>query len=182
MAIRGSRPVVAVLITAVLALSACNDGDSDGETPTTSTSGPTTSTVAQTSTTSLPATTTTVAPVTTTTRVAAPPQVTGLTAQTGGGSGEVLVNWPPLPASADVAAYRLYKRQSDGTELAPVTVAIADLDTEPDGRFRVIDAFDTGPWRTVDPSGPRCYKVSAVSTGGLEGPQSAEACGAPVGG
>jgi hypothetical protein len=179
MAIRRRRAVIAGLLTAVLALSACED-DSDSETPVTSTSGPTTS-VGDTSTTRSPAPSTTVATVSTT-RVAAPPQVTGLTAQTGGGSGEVLINWPPLPASAGVASYRLYKRQSNGNELAPVTVAIADLDTETDSRFRVIDAFDTGPWQTVDPPGQRCYKVSAVSTGGVEGAQSAEACGAPVGG
>jgi hypothetical protein len=179
MAIRRRRAVIMGLLTAALALSACED-DGDGDTPTTSTSGPTSTTVADTSTTSSPAST--VATITTTTRVAAPPQVTGLTAQTGGGSGEVQINWSPLPASADVASYRLYKRQSTGTELPPVTVAIADLDTETDGRFRVIDAFDTGPWQTADPTGPRCYKASGVSTGGIEGPLSAEACGAPVGG
>jgi hypothetical protein len=166
------------VLTAILALSACeDDGDSDDETPSSSTS----STVAESSSTSGPAPSTTVATVSTT-RVAAPPQVTGLTAQTGGGSGEVQINWAALPASADVASYRLYKRQSSGTELPPVTVAVADLDTETDGRFRVIDAFDTGPWQTADPSGPRCYKVSGVSTGGVEGPLSAEACGTPVGG
>ncbi len=112
----------------------------------------------------------------------APPQVDGVAAGPGGGSGEVELTWSPVPVSADVVSYRLYKRQSDGMELPPVSVNPDTLEELPDGRLAVTDAFDIGPWLTADPPGPRCYRVSAVSTAGVEGPASAEACGAPVGG
>lgn len=163
-----SRAAAAAAVVAVL-LVACTGGNGDG---------PATTEPATTA----PATT---APVTTapaTTAPAVPPPVTGLTAVTGGGSGEVLVTWPPLPASEGVTSYRLYKRRADGTELAPATVTDATLGIAP-GRLGVVDAPDTGPWPTTEPDpGPRCYRVSAVSPAGVEGPQSAEACGSPVGG
>lgn len=159
---------------AILLLAGCTDDD-DGGSPTTTTTASTTTTS-----TVVPGVTTT----TTTTTPPAPPQVTGLTATSGGGSGETLITWPPLPIEAHVASYKLYKRQADGTELAPATVTDATLGIAP-GRLGVVDAPDTGPWATptLEPDpGPRCYKVSAISTAGVEGPQSAEACGSPVGG
>lgn len=112
----------------------------------------------------------------------APPQVQGVAAGPGGGSGEVELTWSPVPSPANGASYRLYKRQSDGTELPPVSVSAETLEKLPDGRLAVTDAVDMGPWLTADPPGPRCYRVSAVSTAAVEGPASAEACGAPVGG
>lgn len=118
----------------------------------------------------------------TTTTIAAPPLVTGVTASTGGGSGETVITWPPLPDAAGVGAYKVYKRRADGTNLAPAAVPSSTPPLEP-GRLGVVDAPDTGPWPTTDPDpGPRCYRVSAVSTIGVEGPQSAEVCASPVGG
>ncbi len=171
---RRSRSAVVAALVAVLLLAACTDDDDDP--------GPTTTTPGSTTTSSSVPT-----GVTTTTSTAvplAPPQVTGLTATSGGGSGETLITWPPLPIEAHVASYKLYKRQADGTELAPATVTDATLGIAP-GRLGIVDAPDTGPWATptLEPDpGPRCYKVSAVSDAGVEGPQSAEACGSPVGG
>ena len=95
----------------------------------------------------------------------------------------MVVTWPPLPAATDVASYRLYKRRANGTVVPPATVSPASVGVPEPGRLGVIDAPDTGPWPTTDPDpGPRCYRVSAVSAGGVEGPLSAEACGSPVGG
>ena len=168
------------VVLASLVLAGCPDDD-DGPASTTTvpaavtTLGGSASTTAPTATT-VASTPTTAAPVPT------PPPVTGLTASTGGGSGETVITWPPLPASAGVASYQLYKRKADGTELAPATVTSATLGIEP-GRLGIVDAPDTGPWATMEPDpGPRCYKVSAVSSGGVEGPVSPEACASPVGG
>lgn len=69
------------------------------------------------------------------------------------------------------------------TALPPATVTSATLGTLEPGRLGIVDAPDTGPWPTDEPDpGPRCYKVTAVSDGGVEGPSSDEACGSPVGG
>ena len=111
-----------------------------------------------------------------------PPRVTGVTAGPGGGSGEVVVTWDPLPASAKVAFYRVYERKGTGLWWHLAVVTDAALGEIAPGRLGVVDAFDFWPW----PSGgtgppPRCYTVSAVSTRGLEGPMSTEACGSPVG-
>ena len=109
-----------------------------------------------------------------------PPVVTGVTVTPGGGSGEVSVTWPPLPAAANVVFYRVYERKGHGTwwHLAVVTPdALGDLAP---GRLGIVDAADFWPWPTggVAP-GPRCFTVTAVSTHGLEGPMSTEACGSP---
>ena len=148
-----SRLAVAALLPALVLLAGCPDDDGDAP----------------------PAATTTSA-------LAVPPQVTGVIASTGGGSGETVITWPPLPASAGVGVYKVYKRKADGSQLPPATILPSTPPIEP-GRLGVVDAPDTGPWPTTDPDpGPRCYKVSAVSTIGVEGPQSAEACASPVGG
>ena len=111
---------------------------------------------------------------------AAPPNaVTGVTATTGGGSGEVQVTWDPLPAGARVAFYRVYAQKGTGTawHLAVVTDdALGALET---GRLGIVDAPDYWPWPTIGVSAPRCYHVTAVSREGLEGPPSAVACGSP---
>jgi len=168
------------VLSAATILAGCDDDGGGG--PTTTTSISTTTTTSISTTTTAPTVTTGVPATTGTTAPAAPPQVTGLKAATGGGSGEVVVTWPPLPASSDVASYKLYKRRANGTELPPATVTPVTPEIEP-GRIGVVDAPDTGPWPTAeDDPGPRCYKVSAVSSGGVEGPLSAEACGSPVGG
>ena len=111
-----------------------------------------------------------------------PPRVTGVSAGPGGGSGEVVVTWDPLPASAQVAFYRVYERKSAGLWWHLAVVTDAALGAIIPGRLGLVDAFDYLPW----PSGgtgppPRCYAVSAVSTRGLEGAMSVEVCGSPVG-
>ena len=112
-----------------------------------------------------------------------PAPVVNLTAGPGGGSGEVVVTWDPLPPAEQVAFYRVYEVKSDGTywHLAVVTGAALGL-LQP-GRLGIVDAPDYWPWPTGGAgAGPRCYVVTAVSARGLEGPFSAEACGSPVGG
>ena len=94
-----------------------------------------------------------------------PPAVEGLTTASGGGSGEVLVTWDPLPASANVAFYRVYEGKGVGTFWLLAIVTDAALGALEPGRLGIVDAPD--------------YVVTAVSTRGLEGPMSAPACGSP---
>ncbi|MDX5400073.1 MAG: hypothetical protein LPK92_10185 [Actinomycetes bacterium] len=45
----------------------------------------------------------------------------------------------------------------------------------------MVDAPDYWPWPSgADASAERCYAVSAVSEGGLEGPMSAVVCAMPT--
>jgi hypothetical protein len=112
-----------------------------------------------------------------------PPRVTGVTAVPGGGSGEVVVTWDPLPASAHVAFYRVYERKGTGEWWHLAVVTIDALGLIAPGRLGIADAFDYWPWPSGGTAaGPRCFVVSAVSTHGLEGPWSVEACGSPPGG
>jgi hypothetical protein len=112
-----------------------------------------------------------------------PPKVTGVTAQAGGGSGEVVVSWDPLPASARVAFYRVYERKGTGQYWHLAMVTDDALGLVSPGRLGIVDAFDFWPWPSGGvPPGPRCYVVTAVSEHGLEGPLSDEACGTPPGG
>ena len=109
-----------------------------------------------------------------------PPMVTGVTAGSGGGSGEVTVLWDPLPAGAHVASYRVYERKGTGTYWLLAVVTDAALGAIVPGKIGIDDAPDYWPWPTIGTgAGPRCYVVTAVSTNGLEGPFSAEACGSP---
>lgn len=109
-----------------------------------------------------------------------PPQVQNITAEPGGGSGEVQVTWDALPAAADVAFYRVYLKHREGYfHLAIVTDASAGGASP--GRVGLIDAFDYWPWPSTPVSAPRCYVVTAVSRKGLEGSFSAQACGSPIG-
>ena len=96
---------------------------------------------------------------------ATPPVVTGVLAQAGGGSGEVMVTWDPLPASAHVAFYRVYQRKGTGLYWHLAVVTPGALGALVPGRFGVVDAADFWPWPSggVAP-GPRCYVVTAVST------------------
>ena len=186
---RGRLAVLAVTAAASI-LAGCSHGGGRSAT-TTSTSAPVATSTTAVATTTGPPTTGTAGTTATTTAVATtttvaeyiPPQVTGLTVAAGGGSGEVDITWPPLPAAADIASYKLYKRRADGVELPPATVTSATLGNLLPGRLGLTDAPDFGPWPSMEPDpGPRCYKVTAVSTGGAEGPSSDEACGSPVGG
>ena len=112
-----------------------------------------------------------------------PARVTNVTAGPGGGSGEVAVTWDPRPEAERVAFYRVYQGKGDGTYWQLAVVTGDALGTLMPGRLGIVDAPDFWPWPSGGtPPGPRCYVVTAVSTSGLEGPFSAEACGSPVGG
>jgi hypothetical protein len=112
-----------------------------------------------------------------------PPRVTGVTAGPGGGSGEVAVTWDPLPATANIAFYRVYEKKGTGQWWHLAVVTDDALGLIAPARLGIVDAADLWPWPEVGtPPGPRCYVVTAVSTNGLEGPTSSEACGTPIGG
>jgi hypothetical protein len=104
--------------------------------------------------------------------------VTGVEAQPGGGSGEVVVVWDPLPAAADVALYRVYERKGVGTWWHLAVVDDSALGLLVPGKLGLVDAPDYWPWPTIGVA-DRCYTVTAVSRRGLEGPMSAEACSSP---
>lgn len=104
-----------------------------------------------------------------------PPAPTGLGATYGGGSGEVMVTWDPLPASAKVAFYRVYMAKGPGRWWNLAVVAPSTLGDLMPGKIGIVDAPDYWPWPTIG-SAARCYRISAVSTDGLEGPMSAEVC------
>jgi hypothetical protein len=109
-----------------------------------------------------------------------PPKVTGVTATTGGGSGEIEVTWNSLPVSAQVAFYRVYERRLQGQWWHLAVVTDDALGLIAPGRLGITDAAEYWPWPTIGTApGPRCFVVTAVSTHGLEGPWSDEACGSP---
>lgn len=98
-----------------------------------------------------------------------PGRVTGVTTQTGGGSGEVLVRWTQNPES-DVVRYVVYRATSPGGTLSRIgTATPADI-TE----FEYVPFVDSSA--TVG-----YYRVRAVDAAGQEGPLSAEVCGASPG-
>lgn len=101
--------------------------------------------------------------------------MTGVATQPGGGSGEVVVTWDPLPAAAAVAFYRVYERKDAGTFWLLAVVTDDALGTLQPGRLGIVDAADYWPWPSAGVA-QRCYRVSAVSTRGLEGPMSTEVC------
>ena len=109
-----------------------------------------------------------------------PARVSGVVAQTGGGSGEVFVAWNPLPPSARVTHYRVYRRVQTGVWrlLAAVTTASTDINFP--GKVVLLDIPDNFPgFSDFGATGERTYVVSAVGATGLEGPVSAEAAGSP---
>lgn len=170
------RSRLALLVVLGL-LAACN-GDADVTTTfpestttsvaeTTTTSTTTTTTVDSTTTT--PSTTTTSAETTTTTTAPPDPppaKITGVEATLGGGSGEIAVSWQPAP-EPDVATYNIYYSE------------------DPGGTKVLLEAFDASaaqPFIDFGRSlsvGLDCYQVSAVDTGGNEGPLSDETCFVP---
>lgn len=112
---------------------------------------------------------------------APPPAPSALTASGGGGSGEVTVTWQPLPTPARIAFYRVYRVTGAGALYHLAVVLPAAVGALEPGRLGIVDAPDSWPWpRGDDGSGQRCYRVSAVSQRGLEGPMSAQACGMPT--
>jgi hypothetical protein len=105
-----------------------------------------------------------------------PPAVSNVTATPGGGSGELVVTWDPLPAAADVAFYRVYERKQLGTYWLLGIVTDAAIGVLSPGRVGLVDAADFWP-RPSAGVAQRCYVVTAVSAHGLEGPMSVEVCG-----
>ncbi|MGQ0824513.1 MAG: hypothetical protein ACT4OX_05705 [Actinomycetota bacterium] len=93
------------------------------------------------------------------------PAVTGLTAVPGGGSGEIVLTWNPLPASANVAHYRVCERKQVGTwQLAVVTDAA--LGVLAPGRLGLVDAADFWPWpsagsRSAATRSARCRRTAS---------------------
>jgi hypothetical protein len=109
-----------------------------------------------------------------------PPRVTGVVAAAGGGSGEVFVAWDPLPPSAEIAFYRVYRRVQTGVwrQLAAVTGLAVDANFP--GKVVMLDIPDNFPgFSDFGPAGERTYVVSAVGRSGLEGPWSNEVVGTP---
>jgi hypothetical protein len=109
-----------------------------------------------------------------------PSQVTGVEAQTGGGSGEVFVAWSRNPAGDHVAFYRVYRRVGTGVwrHLAAVTEAATDVNFP--GKVAMLDFEGNFPGSSdFGPNGERTYVVSAIGRSGLEGPVSSQAVGTP---
>jgi hypothetical protein len=91
-----------------------------------------------------------------------------------------MVTWDPLPALASVARYDVYESRLTGQFWLLAVVTDAALGTLEPGRIGIVDAPDFWPWPSGAPAtGQRCYVVTAVSTNGLEGAMSAQACGSP---
>jgi len=112
-----------------------------------------------------------------------PPEVTGVTAEPGGGSGEIVVTWDPLAPDADVAFYRVYQQKAAGLWWHLAVVTSDALGAIAPGRLGLVDAADQWPWPSGGvAAGPRCYRVTAVSGHGLEGPMSTDVCASPPGG
>jgi hypothetical protein len=99
-----------------------------------------------------------------------PPQrVTGLTAQMGGGSGEVLLRWAQNPEE-DVVSYVVLKALSpDGQQ-----VRIGTVSREAVTEFEYVPFVDSDA--TV-----AYYRLVAVDSEGQEGRASAQVCGASYG-
>ena len=112
-----------------------------------------------------------------------PPRVTGVEAATGGGSGEVFVAWNPVPGGG-VAYYRVYRRPAPGVWRLLAAVTSSAFDPAFPGKVVLLDFAGTFPGGGAsggdeDASGLRHYVVTAVSTGGVEGPWSAEVTAGP---
>ena len=109
-----------------------------------------------------------------------PPAPTGLKAFAGGGSGEVVVTWDPLPTTVGVASYRVYEVRLPGQLWLLAVATDETLGALEPGRVGIVDAPDFWPWPTGAPTTTqRCYVLTAVSTQGLEGAMSPQVCGSP---
>ena len=109
-----------------------------------------------------------------------PGTVTGVEAQTGGGSGEVFVAWSPRPAGERVIAYRVYRRVQTGVWrlLAEVTADATDVNFP--GKVVLLDFPENFPgFSDFGGSGERTYVVTALGRSGLEGLPSAPVVGSP---
>lgn len=109
-----------------------------------------------------------------------PSVVTGVEAQTGGGSGEVFVAWNRNPATERIAFYRVYRRVGTGVwrHLAAVTEQAADANFP--NKVAMLDFEGNFPGGSdFGPNGERTYVVTAVSRAGLEGPLSSQVVGTP---
>jgi len=99
-----------------------------------------------------------------------PTIVTGLIATLTGGSGEIYVSWDANPES-DIDHYNVWFSELPGDTKTLVTEPYYQGPTvEPSGRIAIVD------WPRAQTAGESCYQISAVDTGGLEGPPSVEDC------
>lgn len=98
-----------------------------------------------------------------------PSRVTGLTAMTGGGSGEVLLRWNQNPEPTVVSYVVLRSLTSGGTATRIGTVTRQQVT-----QFEYVPFVDSRA--TV-----AYYRVRAVGSDGQQGPDSAEVCGAAPG-
>jgi hypothetical protein len=109
-----------------------------------------------------------------------PSKVTGVEAQTGGGSGEVFVAWNRNPPTEQIAFYRVYRRVGTGVwrNLAAVTELAIDVNFP--NKVAMLDFEGNFPGGSdFGPNGERTYVVTAVSRAGLEGPVSSQVVGTP---
>ncbi len=98
-----------------------------------------------------------------------PQRVEGLTAETGGGSGEVLLRWTQNPED-DVVYYIVLRADTPGGARTRIGTVTPEQVTE----------FEFAPF--VDSEATvGYYRVRAVDAAGQEGPKSTEVCGASPG-
>jgi hypothetical protein len=95
--------------------------------------------------------------------------VEGVTAEAGGGSGEVLLRWTRNPEE-DVVSYLVLRALTPGGPLTRIGTVTWDQVTD----FEVAPFVDSEA--TVG-----YYRVRAVDAAGQEGPKSVEVCGASLG-
>lgn len=128
---------------------------------------------------------------TTTTTTSAPPPpppvsvpgvVPGVSAQTGGGSGEVMVHWK---ATADATGYRVYRAATSGgpfARAASYSVVTGATTAEYSGAFEIFQiwmpSLDSFEYIEVVDGQPACFRVAAFNEAGA-GPRSGVACASP---
>ncbi|MDJ0924350.1 MAG: S-layer homology domain-containing protein [Acidimicrobiia bacterium] len=98
-----------------------------------------------------------------------PAMVTDVVATLSGGSGEIDVSWTGA-VEPDVVTYNVWYSFEPGAAKSLLT----DIYFGP--AFRAPDRIYVTDFPRSLTSGKDCYQVSAVDSGGLEGPRSAEAC------
>jgi hypothetical protein len=103
-----------------------------------------------------------------------PAIVTGLVVTFSGGSGEVYVSWD-ANTETDLDHYNVWFSELSGDTKTLVAGPFYEGPAvEASGRIYVID------WPRPQAAGESCYQISAVDTGGLEGPRSVEDCFDPA--